>query len=48
MLNDYSSKKMYGNGYYLILALDKKSRNRVKERLLDNNKFNRFQVLLDN
>lgn len=47
IINDYVSKKMFGNGYYLTLALDKKARKRVKDKLLQNDKFNRFQVMLD-
>lgn len=47
ILQDYQSKKMYGNGFYLTLALDKPARRRVKDKLLESDKFNRFQVLLE-
>ena len=46
-MKDIKSKKLFSSGYYLILALDKKSRNKVKDRILSTPKFNRFKVMLD-
>lgn len=45
---DYLSKKPYGNGYYSILALSNKSRNRIRSNLQkDKDNFSRYEVLLD-
>jgi len=44
---DYHSKKIFASGYYLILALEKKARDRVTKKLFEHSDFNRYNFLLN-
>lgn len=46
--NDYLSRKPFGNAYYQILALNSKSRAKIKQKFTkDPNNFSRYEVLID-